>query len=188
VNTLFDIAPILPEGFTYYPSFISEAEELQLLAIIESMELQPMQFHEYTAKRNVKSFGRGWSFTEQQLKQGEPIPQAFDFLLEKIAAQLAIDKQSIAQFLVTEYPVGALINWHRDAPPFETIAGISLLTDCIFKLRPHEKERQTRSNTISLNVQRRSLYTMQGPAKNEWQHSTLAGKKVRYSLTCRTLK
>jgi alkylated DNA repair dioxygenase AlkB len=188
MNTLFDIGPVLPEGFNYYPGFITEAEEEQLIQIIKGIELKPMQFHEYTAKRNVKSFGRGWSFTEQELKQGEPIPEAFDFLIEKIATQLSIPFENIAQFLVTEYPAGSLINWHRDAPPFEAIAGISLLTDCTFKLRPHEKEKQTRSNTISLNVQRRSLYTMEEAAKNEWQHSTVAGKRVRYSLTCRTLK
>jgi alkylated DNA repair dioxygenase AlkB len=188
MNTLFDIAPVLPSGFDYYPGFITEKEELQLINAIEKFDLQNMKFHEYEAKRKVISFGSGWSFTEQRLKPGDPIPGDFDFLVERIAGKLSIGKELIAQFLITEYPVGSVINWHRDAPPFAVIAGISLLSDCNFKLRPHDKEKQDRKATITLNVQRRSLYTMQGPAKSEWQHCTAPLNKTRYSLTFRTLK
>jgi len=188
MNTLFDIAPVLPKGFTYYPNFITEAEEMQLFHSIEQFDLQTMKFHEYEAKRKVISFGQGWSFTEQRLKQGNPIPAQFDFLVTKIAGQFSMAKEQVAQFLITEYPVGAVINWHRDAPPFEIIAGVSLLANCSFKLRPQDKEKQTRSATISLQVHRRSLYCMQGTAKSEWQHSTAPVNKVRYSLTFRTLK
>lgn len=187
MNTLFDIGPVLPEGFSYFPGFITEAEEMLVLETIEGFDLQKMKFHEYEAKRKVISFGQGWSFTDQQLKQGNLIPIAFDFLVDKIAGHRCIGKESIVQFLITEYPIGSIINWHRDAPPFATIAGISLLSDCIFKLRPHEKEKQTRRATISLPVQRRSLYIMQGPAKTAWQHATAPLNKVRYSLTFRTL-
>ena len=188
MNTLFDIAPVLPEGFLYYPDFITADEEIQLVNIIQRYDLQAMKFHQYVAKRNVKSFGRGWSFTDQQLVEGVPIPEVFIFLISKIATQLTIPTAEIAQFLITEYPIGAVINWHRDAPPFDIIIGISLLTDCIFKLRPHEKEKQTRAATISLDVQRRSLYSMQGVAKSAWQHCTMPVNQVRYSLTFRTLK
>ena len=188
MNTLFDICPVLPVGFNYSPGFITGAEELQLVRAIEGFDLQNMKFHQYEAKRKVISFGQGWSFTEQKLKEGNPIPGEFDFLVERIAAHLKIQKWSIAQFLITEYPVGSIINWHRDAPPFETIVGVSLLSDCIFKLRPHEKEKQTRAATISLPVQRRSVYSMTGISKTAWQHSTAPVNKVRYSLTFRTLK
>jgi len=188
MNTLFDIDPILPKGFSYYPSFISEDEEVSLLNLTQEYDLQAMKFHQYVAKRNVKSFGRGWSFTEQKLIQGNPIPQEFDFLINKISNQLQIKKELIAQFLITEYPVGSVINWHRDAPPFDIIIGVSLLTDCILKLRPYQPEKQSRSATISLNVQCRSLYVMKGESKTEWQHCTVPANNIRYSLTFRTLK
>lgn len=188
MDTLFDIEPLLPEGFHYYPRFINEAEEKQLLNSIRQLDLQTMKFHQYEAKRKVVSFGKGWSFTEQQLKHGDPIPKEFEFLVEKIAQKLSIRKASIAQFLITEYPAGSVINWHRDAPPFDIIAGVSLLSNCNFKLRPHEKEKQERANTIVLPVERRSLYSMQGLAKTEWQHSTAPLNTIRYSLTFRTLK
>lgn len=188
MNTLFDIDPILPEGFTYQNDFVSREEEQVLLQAIQQLDLQQMKFHEYEAKRKVISFGQGWSFTEQRLKQGEPIPAAFYFLVERIAGHLIIPASSIAQFLVTEYPKDSVINWHRDAPPFETIVGISLLSDCTFKLRPHDNTKQTKSATVSLNVKRRSMYTMTGVAKTAWQHSTAPVKQTRYSLTFRTLR
>ncbi|HMK04740.1 MAG TPA: alpha-ketoglutarate-dependent dioxygenase AlkB [Ferruginibacter sp.] len=188
MNTLFDIGPVTPRGFHYYPDFITKEEEEKLLEYIRGFDLQTMKFHQYEAKRKVMGFGRGWSFTEQMLKDGNPIPAEFDFLTERIAAKLSIEKKQVAQVLVTEYPPDSVINWHRDAPPFDIIAGVSLLSDCVFKLRPHDKDKQTRPATISLAVQRRSLYTMQGPAKSEWQHCTAPVKKIRYSLTFRTLK
>jgi alkylated DNA repair dioxygenase AlkB len=188
MNTLFDIGPALPEGFFCSPGFITEAEEMYLAKTIQQFDLQNMKFHEYEAKRKVISFGRGWSFTDQKLKEGNPIPGEFNFLVERIANHLQIPKESIAQFLITEYPVGSVINWHRDAPPFETIVGVSLLCDCNFKLRPHDKTKQTRAATISLLVQRRSIYSMTGIAKTAWQHSTAPLNKIRYSLTFRTLK
>ncbi len=188
MNTLFDISPILPPGFSYHENFITPAEESHLVELISKLELNPMQFHEYTAKRKVLSFGRGWSFTEQQLKTGKPIPAEFSFLVERIAKHLSIPTENIAQFLITEYPVGSVINWHRDAPPFETIIGISLLSGCNFKLRPQEKEKQTRSANITLPVNRRSMYIMTSVSKTEWQHCTMPLNTVRYALTFRTLK
>ena len=56
MNTLFDINPVLPEGFNYHLSFITEAEENQLLSTIQQLELQTMKFNQYEAKRKVISF------------------------------------------------------------------------------------------------------------------------------------
>ncbi|MGV3657809.1 MAG: alpha-ketoglutarate-dependent dioxygenase AlkB, partial [Chitinophagaceae bacterium] len=96
--------------------------------------------------------------------------------------------KDISELLVTEYPPGSVINWHRDAPPFDTIIGISLLSDCVFKLRPYDKAKQERKATISLPVQRRSLYVMKDSARTEWEHSIAPVKQTRYSITLRTLK
>lgn len=67
------------------------------------------------------SFGHDWSFTEQQLKEGNPILGEFNFLVKRIAGHLQIPTASIAQLLRTEYPVGSVINWHRDAPPLKQL-------------------------------------------------------------------
>jgi alkylated DNA repair dioxygenase AlkB len=188
MNTLFPIELQFPEGFQYIPDFISEAEETELIQEVSKTALHTFVFQGYKAKRKVASFGQDWSFEHQKLSKGKDIPHVFQPLIEKVARHLALPKEAFAELLLTEYPVGSVINWHRDAPPFELIAGISLLSDCTFRLRPHNKTKQGRASIISLPVQRRSLYVLQGPARSEWQHSIAAVKQVRYSITLRTLK
>ncbi len=51
-------------------------------------------------------------------------------LIAKVASHLSIKKEDFAELLLTEYPIESVINWHRDAPPFDLIAGISLLSNC----------------------------------------------------------
>ena len=187
METLFPLDPVYPEGFQYTPSFISEAEEAELIRFINGMELRAFQFQGYEAKRKVASFGYDWNFENRSLTKGKDIPSPFLPLVYKVADYLALPTDRFAELLVTEYPAGSVINWHRDAPPFDLIAGISLQTDCLFRLRPHEKEKQHRSSLISLTAKRRSLYVMEGPARTDWQHSIAPVKEVRYSITLRTL-
>jgi alkylated DNA repair dioxygenase AlkB len=188
MDTLFPIEPVFPMGFEYFPDFISEEEELLLLQKVKETEVHPFIFQGYTANRKVASFGYDYSFTNRKLSEGKRIPGEFDFLLRKVAEKTGVNATDFAELLVTEYPPGSVINWHRDAPPFDIIAGISLLSDCIFRLRPQEKTKQTRSNIISLPLERRSLYIIQGPSRSEWQHSIAPVKETRYSITLRTLK
>lgn len=146
-----------------------------------------MIFHGYEAKRKIKSYGYDYCFENGRLKKGEEIPESFNFLLERTADKLYIDPKRVTELLLTEYPIGSVINWHRDAPPFDIIAGISLNADCVFRLRPQDKTRQSRSSVISIPVKRRSLYTLSEEARSEWQHSISPVKEVRYSITLRTV-
>lgn len=188
MNTLFPVEAKYPPGFSYQNDFITPEEEAELMKSILQIELHPMKFHGYTGKRKVASFGYDWSFEKQQLSKGKHIPAAFNDIIEKVATQICVPEEAFGELLITEYPVGSVINWHRDAPPFDIIAGISLMADCQFRLRPHDKAKQNRANTISLVVKQRSLYIMQGEVRTNWQHSIDPVKKVRYSLTFRTLK
>jgi len=188
MQTLFPLEPHYPEGFLYVPDFISEAEEAALYQAAVQLERHNFTFQGYEARRKVASFGYDWNFEHQQLTRGRDIPTVFEPLIEKVAARLALAKEQFVELLVTEYPVGAVINWHRDAPPFDLIAGISLRANCTFRLRPYEKSKPLHSTVLSFPVMRRSLYVMQGPARTLWQHSIAAVKQVRYSITLRTLK
>lgn len=187
MNTLFPVEPRLPEGFRYFPGFIAEAAEARLLEVIAGLPLRTFTFQGYEAKRKVASFGYDWSFEKQSLSRGKDIPPQFLPLVAQVARHLGLEEDRFAELLVTEYPEGSVINWHRDAPPFDLIAGISLLSDCTFRFRPHDKARQGRSSIIALPVRRRSLYVMQGPSRSEWQHSIAPVKGRRYSITLRTL-
>jgi alkylated DNA repair dioxygenase AlkB len=188
MNTLFPIEPVFPPGFSYFEDFLTLQEESDLLDLISEQDLKPMQFQGYEAKRKVASFGHDWSFEKRLLSKGKDIPPAFNSLIEKVAGKLDISSKDIAELLLTEYPAGSVINWHRDAPPFDLIAGISLLSDCTFRLRPYDKTMQRRSSIISFPVLRRSLYVIQGESRSEWEHSISPVKNIRYSITLRTLR
>lgn len=188
MKTLFAVDPLYPPGFWYTPDFLTETEEAQLLAAVGRLHLNPFLFQGYEAKRRVASFGQDWSFEKRELKKGKDFPVDFAWLVEKVARNLLLEPAAFAELLVTEYPVGSVINWHRDAPPFDLIAGVSLAADCTFKLRPHDKARQTRKTTVLVPVRRRSLYVMQNEARSDWQHSIAPVHSLRYSVTLRTLK
>ena len=170
------------------PDFLTNEEESHLCDTIGKIPLHTFKFQGYEAKRKTASFGYDYSFDKRTISKGQDIPMEFDALVEKVSRHLEIHQDDIAELLVTEYPIGSVINWHRDAPPFEIIAGISLCTDCIFRLRPNDKARQGRKAIISFPVKRRSLYIMQGSARTDWQHSISPVPEVRYSITLRTLR
>ena len=188
MDTLFPVTPALPPGFVYLPDFIDPAQEQYLIDEIAKIELHTFLFHGYEAKRRVASFGFDYSFDKRSLSKGKDIPQAFNSLIDKVARYVKITKEDFAELLVTEYPPGAVINWHRDAPPFDIIAGISLMTHCNFRLRPHEKAKQSRGSIVSVKVQRRSMYIIRDEARSVWEHSIMPVKSTRYSITLRTLK
>jgi alkylated DNA repair dioxygenase AlkB len=188
MNTLFNILPELPEGFHYFPEFISEEEERHLVNLIPKYPLKNLIFQGYEAKRKVLSLGYDYHFDTRKLTEGLPIPDEFTPILNKVAKHLNIPADDIKEILLTEYGVGHVINWHRDAHLFEKIAGISLLSDCNFKLRPYDKSKQTKANTKSFVAERRSLYLMENEAKQHWEHSIAPVKSLRYSITFRTLK
>lgn len=178
----------IPEGFEYYPDFLNKQEEEDLIRIVSGYALETFIFQGYPAKRKVASFGFNYSFDKRQLSEGTPLPEEFMPLIGKAATFANVPQDAFRELLITEYPEGSVINWHRDAPPFDLIAGISLLSDCRFRLRPQAKELQTRNAVINIPVARRSLYLLKGPSRSEWQHSIAPVLTKRYSITLRTLR
>ncbi|MDF3077672.1 MAG: Uncharacterized protein K0S09_1561 [Sphingobacteriaceae bacterium] len=188
MNTLFPLENRLPEGFKYSPEFISPEEEKYLLDVIAHSELHTFTFQGFEAKRSVASFGYDWNFDSRKLSKGKDIPEGLSFLIGKVAEYLCFQSDDFAEVLLTEYPVGSVINWHRDAPPFDVVVGISLLSDCTFRFRPYDKARQGRGSIISLPVKRRSLYVISGASRSGWEHSIQPVKAERFSITLRTLR
>jgi alkylated DNA repair dioxygenase AlkB len=129
MNTLFPIGPVFPDGFSYVPHFITKDEEEELLKAFLKTELKKFVFKRYEAKRKVQSFGKDWSFDRRFYQQARKFPKRSN-LIAKVASHLSIKKEDFAELLLTEYPIESVINWHRDAPPFDLIAGISLLSNC----------------------------------------------------------
>ena len=188
MDSLFAFEPVLPAGFRYFPDFLDEKEEGQMLLALQTIDVRPMIFQGYQAKRKTKSFGYDYHFDSRRLEKGLPVPESLIPLVDKVSAKLSIESKEFAELLVTEYPAGSVINWHRDAAPFHLIAGISLLSDCTLRFRPHDKLKQGRRAVLSFPVQRRSLYVLDGESRTDWQHSISPVGSTRYSITLRTLR
>jgi alkylated DNA repair dioxygenase AlkB len=184
----YELFKSTPEGFDYYPDFLSVQEENELLKLILKVELHEFVFQGYAALRKVASFGFNYSFHTGKLTRGKAIPDEFRPFIEKAADIAGEPPDAFQELLITEYPEGSVINWHRDAPPLGLIAGISLLSDCRFRLRPHVNASRNRKAIISFPVKRRSLYVIKGDARDAWQHSIAAVSGKRYSITLRTLR
>jgi alkylated DNA repair dioxygenase AlkB len=123
-----------------------------------------------------------------------PLPPFLIALREKVAAWGRVEPRAFAMALINEYSPGAPIGWHRDAPQYGIVAGVSLLSKCRMKLRPyrrpvaHGAQHGRRAATHEITLERRSAYLMTGEARNAYEHHIPAVAALRYSITFRTLR
>lgn len=178
-------SPALPVGFRYQTEFISAEEELNLIRQIEPLPFKEFEFHGFTGKRRVVSFGWRYDFNDRELQRADDIPK-FLLPLRTRAAQFAgLGAGALQHVLVTEYSPGAAIGWHRDKPVFAEVVGISLLASCRFRFRRKSGSAWQRAAFIA---EPRSVYLLSGPARTEWEHSIPAVDTLRYSITFRNFK
>lgn len=177
------LAPEWPPGFDYYPDFITRDEELLLLEMARSLPWENYEMHGVVALRKIFRYGINYTF-EGKNAVVRDIPSELRFVIERGAETLKISKEEIAQVLFTHYPVGAPIGWHRDAPMFDKLLGVSLGNSCTMKLRPYDK---SVSPVRNIHLSPRSAYVMSGDSRWKWEHHIPAVKEERFSLTMRTL-
>jgi alkylated DNA repair dioxygenase AlkB len=176
----------LPEGFRYEPELIGPEDEAALLTFVRELPFRDFEFHGYTGKRRVVSFGWHYDFSAQHLRKADDIP---DFLLPLRAAAAAfagLEQEELRHVLVTEYGPGAGIGWHRDKSVFGETVGVSLLSPCVLRLRRKVGERKWERANVEAGP--RSAYLLSGPARSEWEHSIPAVDALRYSITFRNLR
>jgi len=125
----------MPSGFRYQPDLIGAEEEAALLAWIATLHLTPYEFQGYLANRNVGAFGYRYSYQSRRMDSAPALPPLLLALREKVAAFAGRAAEDFKQVLVTEYAPGVALGWHRDRPQYGEIVGVSLLSDCHFKLR-----------------------------------------------------
>jgi hypothetical protein len=58
--------PKFPEGFRYRPELITPDDGASLLARVRGLPFREFEFHGYTGRRRVVSFGRHYDFSGRQ--------------------------------------------------------------------------------------------------------------------------
>ena len=181
----------LPSGFYYRSDFITMDEEAALAAEIARIEFSTFEMRGVVARRRVAFFGKSY---DAGRAAPPPLPPFLIALREKVAAWARVDPRAFAMALINEYSPGAPIGWHRDAPQYDIVAGVSLLSECRMKLRPylrpatHASAHGRRAATHEITLERRSAYLMTGESRNAYEHHLPAVRTLRYSITFRTLR
>src|SRR5947207_9118022 len=116
-----------PAGLVYEPDSLSVKEERALLGLFADLEFQPIEMHGRVARRTALHYGVDYDYENPgRSGEGEPFP---DWLLphrERVAGLADVEADELVEGLVQRYPPQATIGWHRDAPMFGVVVGLSL--------------------------------------------------------------
>ena len=181
------LEPTLPPGFEYRDDFITDAVERFLLDAIAKVAFSDFAMRGVVARRRVAFFGQAYD-------RGvvEPIPAFLLPLRADIARWAGLDADAFAMALINEYRPGTPIGWHRDAPQYDIVAGISLLSPCRMKFRPYRSPAAQapgrRSATHEIVLHPRSAYLMTQGSRSAYEHHIPPVAELRYSITFRTLR
>ena len=189
-SQLFDVASALPDGLEYRPDFVDKAEEQALLAIAGSLPVRQARFKEYTARRRVYVYGSRFDHDQHTLTPAaiDHLPAPLVALRAKLAAWAGVSPEDFVHVLISEYQPGTPLGWHRDAPAYELVVGVSLGGAARFRLRPWPPDAASRSRAIAIDLAPRCAYLMRGVARWGWQHSVSPVPALRYSVTMRTAR
>jgi alkylated DNA repair dioxygenase AlkB len=182
----------VPKGFRYRNDFITGDDEALLAEEIGRLEFSTFAMHGVVARRRVAFFGRSY---DAGAAAAPPLPEFLMPLRVRVAAWANVDPEAFAMALVNQYPPGAAIGWHRDAPQYDIVAGISLLSSCRMKLRPYGRpdargssQGRRRTATHEILLERRSAYLLTDESRNAYEHHLPAVTTLRYSITFRTVR
>ena len=187
-RSLFARTPVLPDGLVYRLDFLTIDQERALLDEIARLPLAEARYKAFTAKRRIVSYGAGYDFDSNDLVTASPLPRFLLALREKVAAFADLPAARLTQALVSEFRPGTTLGWHRDAPPFGTVVGISLAAPCRLRFRPYPPKPGRAVDGFELRLEPRSIYVLRDDARWRWQHHVPPTKALRYSITFRTLR
>lgn len=171
----------------YRPDILTGDEERALLETIAGLPFAPVAFRGFTAKRRAIHFGVGYDFDDRELSEAPHIPEFLLPVRDKAATIAGVAAESFTEGLIMEYPPGAVIGWHRDAPKFgPTVLGISLGSPA--RMRFKKEGAHGAVERASIVLEPRSGYVLAGDARSVWQHSIPAADALRHSITFRSVR
>jgi alkylated DNA repair protein (DNA oxidative demethylase) len=173
-----------PGGLIHREEFLSIAEEALLLAELRELRFDPIVMHGQEARRTARHFGLDYDYGRRAPKEGDPLPDWLESLRNGAAGLAGLRPDELLEVLVQRYPVGSTIGWHRDAPAFGVVVGVSLGGVCRMRFRL-VRDRKHVWETV---LERRSAYVLAGAARWSWQHSIPATSQERFSITFRSLR
>src|SRR5262245_40884670 len=173
-----------PEVFVLKPEFLTPPEERSLIEFIPLLQFGEVRMRGVTAKRRVAQSGWHYSFESFDLSPAPELPAPFRPIRDRAAALIGIEPEQFSETLVTKYPPGAGIGWHRDARPFGIVAGISLGATCRMRF---EKGKGPERVITAVELRPRSIYFLTGSARKDWRHTIPPVKDERWSITFRTV-
>lgn len=174
-----------PPGFVYQPDFLTTDEEREVLEGVAALAFHDVTMRGQVARRRTTHFGWTYGYETWRIEPGPPIPEFLQALRERAGTLGGVAAADLVEVLVTHYPPGAGIGWHRDAPMFGTVIGVSLSSACRFRF---QRGKGLERRTAAAVLEPRSAYALDSAARWQWQHSIPPGKTERYSVTYRTLR
>jgi DNA oxidative demethylase len=174
-----------PEGLVYRPELVSPDEEARLLEVFETLRFDPIVIHGQAARRTARHYGMNYDYAARTPTPGEPLPDWLEPLRATAASFAGYAPEELVEALVQRYPPGSTIGWHRDAPAFGTVIGVSL--GGASRLR-FQRGKGDERRVYEVQLEPRSGYVLAGKARTSWQHSIPPTKELRYSVTFRTLR
>lgn len=177
--------PAGPAGLVYCADVVTADEERQLAECLETVAFGDVRMRGQVARRRTAHFGWLYGYESGRVEPGPPVPAFLESLRARAATLAGVDALALGEVLLTDYPPGAGIGWHRDAPAFGVVVGVSLIGGCRLRFRqgvPRARE------MWSIDLGPRSAYVLAGAARWQWQHSIPPLRARRYSVTFRTLR
>ena len=85
----------------YRPDFLSEKEERDVLAVVETIDFHEVTMRGQTARRTVRHYGYDYGYESWRLTPADPLPSGLEGLRERCAELADVAPEALAQTLVS---------------------------------------------------------------------------------------
>lgn len=175
-----------PAGLNYTDELMTLTEETALLERFVELDVTPLVMRGVPSRRLTRHFGVGYDFDTRGTVEVEPVPDYLLDLRARAAEFSGVHAESFVEALVSFYPPGATIGWHKDVMAFGgVVVGVSLGGACVMRFQRTAAGGERR--VFEQPLAPRSAYALTGAARWTWQHSIPPVSEDRWSVTFRQL-